>query len=116
MNHEMRGRFDAAYDAWTVAQITDFEQSSWLHELSASLERTQSNISGVVEAYRATGEIVRPPMERWHEAQAWIIARNLRSLRRMAQTGRQQVATRELLRRAQILKELWDAYGAAIGI
>jgi hypothetical protein len=116
MNDEPRGRFDDAYDTWSAARIVEFDQSSSLHELSTSLEHTQSSISEMVEAYRATGEILPAPMEGWHEAQAWIIARNLRSLRTMAQTGRQQVATRELLRRAQFLKALWDAYGAATGI
>lgn len=113
MADKMR-RFEAAFEAWTAEPIEEVRASVDLYNCSQSLRRTQSNIEQMLRAFHDRRQVIPAPIEQWHQAMDWTIGNELRRLRRMIQSGRHQMATRDLLHRVQVLKEVWDAYQFAI--
>lgn len=93
--------------------MTVSEASLWLSQISESLHRTQQEITPELQAFAESGKILPAPIERWQDANNFMLARNLRQLRRHLQTGRNQIETRDLIDRAEKLKEVWDAYRSA---
>lgn len=72
-------------------------------------------IADVLRNYRERGAATLQPMDRWNDGASYLIGRHLRTARRLMQSGRHQVATRELQQQLERLKEAWDAYRAATG-
>ena len=113
MTEKLR-RFEAAFVAWTAEPIEEVRASIKLYNCSQSLQHTQSNVENMLRAFHDRREAIPAPIEQWYDGMTWTIGNELRRLRRMVQTGRHQVATRDLLHRVQVLKELWDSYCSAI--
>lgn len=113
-----RQRFEAAYAAWQATPIAPVDASSSLWDLSNTLAHTQDDIAPILTAYYDRSEVLPPPIadQRWYDVPNFHLTRSIRSLRQLVQGRRQQVATRELLTRAETLKEAWDAYRATTKI
>lgn len=112
-------RFDTAYQAWQADPVQATNANRLLWDQSQSAVHAQEFVADVLHTYRQTGTAPPPPIdltpEQWNSGASYLIARSVRSARRMLQTGRHQVATRQLLTQTEKLKEVWDAYRAATG-
>ena len=111
MTTDKRERFELAYTEWKTAPVELSEASAPLADASQSLHQTQEAIRPMLAAYRESGTILPPPIAvGWFDGMSFITGRNIRQIRRHKQTGRNQVATRDLLEQAERLKRAWDAY------
>ena len=116
MSTENPSRFQSAFRAWKLNPVELTEASAPLYDVSQSLCQTQLDIAPLLEAYHDSGIILPPPVsEVWYEGMSYITGRNIRQLRRHLQTGRNQIASRELLAQAETLKAAWDAYRSVTG-
>jgi hypothetical protein len=118
MTENQRQRFAKAYDAWRSEPVEHIEASATLWNVSQSLTHTQELVAPILHAYYQRAAITPAPlgMNRWHDGMSYLIVSDMRTLRRMQQQGRQQVQTRALLKRAEKLKAVWDAYRSAVGL
>lgn len=110
-----QNRFENAYQAWQSSPIEIVEISAGLADVSQSLKHVQDDITPTILSLRKTGQPLPSPIPQlWEDGMSTLILRGIRSARWMSKQGRNQVATRELLRRAEVLKEVWNAYRGVI--
>ena len=111
---EREKRFDKAFDAWRLAPVERVATVPSLDSMAEPLTHVQDELEPFVTAYRKHRMVMEPPWPGlWHDGISFQTERPIKRIRAHLHTGRNQLATRELLHRVETLKSLWDAYRAA---